>query len=163
MNSIKNYIFEAFKINKNTKLVKNDCKILLDSSENNNDNSHLEFMNWIDSLNKKYPLFILTKIPLENVKSDDDFYDFNSDLKRIIDFVFLKQKVYSNSKYIIKLNNGHIEINCQDQSNHINITYFIYVLNYDGDDLYDAWNDRKISTKNFVQDLLKYGIEKITK
>jgi hypothetical protein len=89
MNSIKNYIFEAFKINKNTKLEKNDCKILLDSSENNNDNSHLEFMNWIDSLNKKYPLFILTKIPLENVKSDDDFYDLSSDLKRIIDFVFL--------------------------------------------------------------------------
>ena len=159
MNSIKKYIFEAFKINKNTKLEKNDCKILLDSSENNNDDVHIEFMNWIDSLNKKYPLFILTKMPLENIKSEDDFKDFSIDLKKILNFC-LKHSAYStNSKCIIKLNNGHIEIDYQGN----NITYFIYILNHDGDDLVDAWDNRKISTETFVQDLLKYGIEKITK
>ena len=158
MKSIKKYIFEAFKINKNTKLEKNDCKILLDSSENNNDDVHIEFMNWMDSLNKKYPLFVLTKMPLENVKSENDFYDFSTDLKKILNFC-LKQSVYlANSKCIIKLNNGHIEMYYKKN----NVTYFIYVLNYDGDDLYDAWDDRKISTETFVQDLLKYGIEKIT-
>lgn len=159
MNSIEKYIFEAFKINKNTKLVKNDCKILLDSSENNNDDVHVKFMDWIDSLNKKYPLFVLTKIPLENVKSENDFYDFNTDLKKIINFC-LKHSVYpDNLKYIIKLNNGHIEIEYKQN----NKTYFIYILNYDGDDLYDYWDDRKMSTELFTQELLKYGIEKITK
>ena len=155
MNSIKKYIFEAFKINKNTKLEKNDCKILFDSSEHDGD----VFMNWLDSLEKKYPLFVLTKIPLENIKSEDDFKDFNSDPISIFYYCKNLQSLNrSNDHYLIKLNDGHIEVEHVKNNN----TYFIYVLNYDGDDLCDAWDNRKISTKTFVQNLLKYGIEKIT-
>lgn len=155
MNSIEKYLAEAFKINKNTKLEKNDCKILFDSAKHDGD----VFMNWMDSLNKKYPLFVLTKIPLENIKSEDDFKDVNDDIISIFNYCRNLLKLNSsNEHYLIKLNNGHIEIE------HVknNDIYFIYILNHDGDDLYDDWDDRKISTENFIYGLKIYGIEKIT-
>ena len=156
MKSVEKYILEVFKINKNTKINKGDSKILFDSSEGDGD----VFMNWMDSLNKKYPLFVLTKIPLENIKSEDEFYDINTDIISI--FNYCKNILRLNSShdhYLVKLNDGHIEV--KPVLN--NKTYFIYILNYDGDDLYDMWDDNRISTENFIKDLLKYGIEKITK
>jgi hypothetical protein len=157
MKSIKNYIVESLKINSKSKVIRNNYEILFDSSEHDGD----VFMDWMDSLSKKYPLFVLTKIPLENIKSEDDFKDFNNDPISIFYYCknLLSLNRSNNHHYLIKLNDGHIEVEHVKNNN----TYFIYILNYDGDDLFDAWNDNKISTETFVQDLLKYGIEKITK
>lgn len=142
------------KITSHIKLKNPKNKIIYDSEHKS---EYDDLFRLLAIINDQSNYFIIVKFkPLDETFTDNDLYDSGHDIETLVNF---NLSININTGFVISLQDGHLELNILNSQS--KSTYYIYGLNEVGEDIFDAWDSKELSDKQFSQKLLSKGIQEI--
>lgn len=132
MKTLKTYIGEAFRINKNTRIVKskypdnlNYQNYVMWESDDTDSYDYDDFIEILKGINHDYDHFLCTRFVSlsESENLLEDIIEHDLDLLELIDSELVTGK---DAGYEVRMNWGHIEVDCINSGSRA--TYYIYAI-----------------------------------
>lgn len=161
MKTLKTYIGEAFKINKNTRLVKskypdnlNYQNYVMWESDDTDSYDYDDFIEILKGINHDYDHFLCTRFVSLSESKDllEDIIEHDLDLLELIDSELVTGK---DAGYEVRINCGHIEVDCINSGSRA--TYYIYAID---DYLFDICDEIFTGDEDLTEEDLSNAIFK---